>query len=333
VALSLVLLIAAGLLVRALERTSQINPGFATDHRIYIRLLTPEPDFTPESSTRLFTRLLEQARSLPGVRNATLSFAVLGFTDGECVSEDRGSPASHANINVVEPNYFDIMDVRLIRGRNFASYDQPRSPRVIVVNETMARRRWPDQDPLGQVVWLGCGEKIPRVPAEVIGVVRDSKIDSLDEDPRPFLYVSRLQVWWNGFFALILQTTGDPRALSEPLLRLASAAAPDLRMYELRTFDELVELSLWRVRWQASLLGAFGLLAIVLSVIGLYGVVAYTVAQRTHEIGIRMALGAQSIDVQGMVLARGLRLTAAGIAVGLVLSAAATRFLRSFLHP
>jgi predicted permease len=332
VALSLVLLIAAGLLLRALQHTAQINPGFATDHRMYVRLFTPEPDFTPERSTRLFTHLLEQARALPGVRDATLSFAVLGFMDGECASADRNSPASHANINVVEPNYFEMMRVPLIRGRNFASYDQPHSARVVIVNETMARQRWPGQEAVGKALWLGCGERTPRVSAEVIGVVRDSKYSALDEDPRPFFYVSRLQVWWNGFFALILQTTGDPHSLVEPLIKLVRTGGPDLRMYELRTFDDLVELSLWRVRWQASLLGAFGLLAIILSVIGLYGVVAYTVAQRTHEIGVRMALGAQKLDVQWMVLAHGLRLTAAGILAGLVSSAAATRFLRSFLY-
>ncbi|SPE38558.1 membrane hypothetical protein [Candidatus Sulfopaludibacter sp. SbA3] len=332
VALSLVLLIAAGLLLRALQRTSQIDPGFATDHRIYLRLFTPEPDFTQESGTRLFTRLLEQARELPGVRDATLSYAVLGFTDGECVSTDPTAPPGHANLNVIEPNYFAMMGVRLLRGRNFARYDPPYSPRVIIVNETMARQRWPGKDAVGQIVWLGCGGKTPRVRAEVIGVAKDSKYVALDEDPRPFLYVSRYQDWWAGFFALIVQTTGDPSALAGPLIQLARTGGPNLRMYELRTFDELVTLSLWRVRWQASLLGAFGLLAIALSVVGLYGVVAYTVAQRTHEIGVRLALGAQRIDVQWMVLARGLRLTAAGIVVGVVLSGTATRFLRSFLY-
>ena len=332
VALSLMLLIAAGLVLRGLQRSSRINPGFATDHRIYLRLFTPKHDFTPEASTRLFTRMLAQARALPGVRDATLSFAVLGFTDGECVSADRVAPASPVNLNVVEPNYFGVMDIRLVRGRHFAGSDVPQSPRVIIVNETMARQRWPGQDPIGKTVWLGCGEKTPRVAAEVVGVAKDSKIGALDEDPPPFLYVSRLQVWWNGFFALILHTAGDPHALAGPLIQLARSGGPDMRVYELRTFDELVELSLWRVRWQAGLLGAFGLLAILLSVTGLYGVVAYSVAQRTHEIGVRMALGAQRIDVQWMVLARGLRLTAAGIAAGLILSAAATRFMSSLLY-
>lgn len=332
VMLSLVLLIAAALLLRALQRTSQISPGFATDHRIYIRLFTPEPDFTPDTSTRLFTRLLDEARTIPGVRDATLSFDVLGFMDGECATRDRGSPPAHANINVVEPNYFEIMHVPLLRGRNFTSYDQPQSPRVIIVNETMARRWWPGQEAIGRVVWLGCGKEASRVSAQVIAVARDSKYGALDEDPRPFFYVSRLQVWWNGFFALILQTTGDPHAVIEPLIKLARTGGPNLRIYELRTFNDLVTLSLWRVRWQANLLAAFGLLAIVLAAIGLYGVVAYTGAQRTREIGVRMALGAQKRDVEWMVLAHGLRLTAAGILAGLAVSSVVMRLLRSFLY-
>jgi predicted permease len=332
VAFSLVLLVADGLMLRALQHTSQIDPGFSTDHRIYIRLFTPEPEFTPDASTRLFTRLLEEARALPGVRDVTLSFDVLGFMDGECATADRSSPVTHANINVVEPNYFQTMQVPLIRGRNFARYDQPNSPRVVIVNETMARRWWPGQDAVGKVLWLGCGSDQPRVQAEVIAVARDSKYGALDEDPRPFFYLSRIQVWWNGFFALILRTTGDPHAITEPLIKLARTGGPNLRVYELRTFGDLVTLPLWRVRWQASLLGAFGLLAIALSMIGLYGVVAYTVAQRTREIGIRMALGAQKLDVHWMVLAHGLRLTAAGIVAGLMMATAATHLLRGFLY-
>ena len=333
VALSLVLLIAAGLVLRALQRAARLDPGFATDHRMYVRLLAPEPDFAPENSTALFTRLLEQGRALPGVREATLSFDVLGFSDRECVRADRASPPGHATINVVEPNYFDVMRVPILRGRNFDAFDRPRAPRVILVNQTMARERWPGREAMGQTVWLGCPtDRMPPVAARVIGIVRDSKYGTLDEDPQPLFYVSRLQVWWNGFFALIVHTAGDPQALAGPVIRLARTGGPNLRMYEVRTFDDLLALSEWRLRWQAALLSAFGLLAIVLSVVGLYGVVAYTVAQRTREIGVRMALGARKIDVQWMVLARGLRLTAAGIAIGLVLSAGITRFLRSFLY-
>ena len=332
VALSTVLLIGAGLLVRALTHASRIEPGFATDHRLYVRLFAPEPDFTPEAGTRLFTRLLEQARALPGVRDATLSFAVLGFTDGECAGTDRTSPPAHLNLNVVEPNYFDMMQVPLLRGRNFRASDRPQSPRVVIVNETMAKRWWPAADPIGKVLWFGCDEHKPRVPAEVIGVARDSKYVALEEERRPFFYLSRQQVWWNGFFALIAHTEGDLAAVTGPLLQLARSGGPNLRVYELRSLEEVVAMSLWRAKWQAALLGAFGLLAMILSALGLYGVVAYTVAQRTHEIGIRMALGALRGDVLRMVLSRGLRLTTAGVLVGLVLSAAVTRFLRGFLY-
>lgn len=340
VALSLALLVAAGLLVRALESAAHIDPGFATHHRMYIRLFTPQPDFTRESSTRLFTRLLGRARALPGVADATLSFGLLGFGDSTCVSADRvgGRPAP-AGVNVVEPNYFDVMQVPLVRGRNFPAHEQgpiagPDSGplRSVIVNETMARQRWPKQDPVGKIVWLGCREDAPRTAGQVIAVARDSKYRTLDEEPQPFLYMSRLQVWWNGFFALIVHTTGDPGALAEPLIRMARAEGSNLRIYEIRTMDDIVTLSLWQVWWQAAMLGVLGLLAIVLSVIGLYSVVAYTVAQRTREFGVRMALGAQKADVEWLVLARGLRLAGIGVATGLLLSAAGTRFLRAFLH-
>ena len=239
----------------------------------------------------------------------------------------------------MEPNYFDLMRMPLVRGSNFPAHEQgpiagPDSGplRSIIVNETMARQRWPGQDPVGKILWLGCREGAPRTAGQVIAVARDSKYRTLDEEAMRLLYISRLQVWWNGFFALIVHTTGDPGSLAEPLIRMARAEGPNLRIYEMRTMDDLVTLSLWQVRWQAAMLGVLGLLAIVLSVLGLYGVVAYTVAQRTHEIGVRMALGAQKADVEWMVLARGLRLAGIGVAAGLVLSAVGTRFLRAFLH-
>jgi predicted permease len=332
VALSLVLLIAAGLLVRALQQTSQIDPGFATDHRIYVRLLAAEPDFTSGSATQLFSRLLDDARGLPGVRDATLSFDVLGFMDSECATAGRDLAPARASINVIEPNYFQMLHVPLVRGRNFAATDRPQSPRVVIVNETMARRLWPGQDAVGKTVWMGCGNGQTRIAGEVIAVAGDSKYGSLDERTPSFFYVSRHQVWWNGFFALILHTTVDPHTMAGPLIQLARGGGPNLRMYEIRTFDELIEQSLWRVRWQAGLLSAFGALAIGLSVIGLYAVVAYSVTQRTREIGVRMALGAQKGDVQWMVLAHGLRLTAVGVLVGLAMSVAAMPLLRGFLY-
>jgi ABC-type antimicrobial peptide transport system permease subunit len=165
----------------------------------------------------------------------------------------------------------------------------------------------------------------------VTGVAKDAKYGSLDEQTQPFVYGPLAQNWV-GFVALIVETSGDPGAFTAGLRAIMRGLDPNLRVYEVRTLEEYAADSLWKVRWQASLLGAFGLLALVLAAVGLYGVVAYTVAQRTREIGIRMAMVAQRADVMWMVLGRGLRLTALGIGIGLVLSVASTRMLRSLLY-
>lgn len=331
VSLSFVLLVSATLLIRALREAQSADPGFATDKRAYLRLFTPDHDFTPQQATNLYSRMLEEARRLPGVRTATLSFAVFGFMDGDCASSSWSEPPRKLNLNVVEPNYFRFMGTPLLRGRTFDDGDRPASPRVIVINETMARRWWPGEDPIGRTAWLGCRQET-RVPAEVIGIVRDSKYGSLDEQPLPFYFVHWRQVWWNGFFALMVKSAGDAHATEEPLLKLAQTGGPNLRIYEFRTFDNLISMSLFRVKWQAMLLMTFSMLAILLAAVGLYGVVAYTTAQRTQEIGIRMALGAETGDLKWMVLGQSLSLTLKGLLPGLLVSMAVTRLLSRFLY-
>jgi putative ABC transport system permease protein len=331
VSLSLILLVSATLLIRALREAESADPGFATDKRAYLRLFTPDNDFTPQQATNLYSHMLEEARRLPGVQAATLSFSVFGFMDGDCASSGRSEPARKLNLNVVEPNYFRFMRTPLLRGRTFDNGDRLGSSRVIVINETMARRWWPGEDPVGRTAWLGCRPET-RVPAEVIGIVRDSKYGSLDEQPLPFYFVHWRQVWWNGFFALMAESAGDAHAIEQPLLKLAQTGGPNLRIYEFRTFDDLISLSLFRVKWQATLLMSFSMLAILLAAVGLYGVVAYTTAQRTQEIGIRMALGAETRDGKWMVLGHSLSLTLKGLLMGLLVSAAATRLLSRFLY-
>jgi predicted permease len=331
VSLSLVLLVSATLLIRSLREAQSADPGFATEKRAYLRLFTPDHDFTPQQATNLYSRLLEEARRLPGVQAATLSFAVFGFMDGDCASSSMNEPPRKLNLNVVEPDYFRFMRTPLLRGRDFDAGDRPGSARVIVINEAMAHRWWPGQDPIGRTAWLGCPQET-RVPAEVIGIVRDSKYGTLDEQPRPFYFAHWRQVWWDGFFALMVASAGDPHAAEGPLLKLAQTGGPNLRIYEFRTFDDLIGLSLFRVRWQAALLMSFSVLAILLAAVGLYGVVAYTTAQRTREIGIRMALGAAARDLKWMVLRHSLSLTLKGLLLGLLASAAVTRLLSRFLY-
>jgi putative ABC transport system permease protein len=330
VALSLVLLVSAALLIRSLQEAGAADPGFATAKRAYLRLFTPDNDFTPQQATALYTRLLEEARGLRGVQDVTLSFAVFGFMDGDCASASRSESPRKLNINVVEPNYFQFMRTPLLHGRTFNIGDRAGAPRVVVVNEAMARRWWPGENAIGKTAWLGCREN-SRVPAEVIGVVRDSKYGSLDEEPLPFYFVHWRQVWWNGFFALMVHTDDDMHRTQEALLKLAQKGGANLRIYESRSFIDLISLSLFQVKWQATLLMAFGGLAILLAAVGLYGVVAYATAQRTQEIGVRMALGARANDVKWLVLGRGLHLTSLGLLVGVLLSAAVTRMLGRFI--
>ena len=332
VALSLTLLIATSLLVRALVHEQKIDPGFATDHRLYVNLWASPQLFQPAESERLFTRLLQQARELPGVREATLTSAMMGSEiDLSCASPSATTPPRKLNIGVVEPNYFDTMRVPIVRGRAFGPGGMLGEPPVVVINETMARTWWPDSDPIGKPLWVGCTPAARKL-GTVIGIARDGKYYELDESPTAFFYLSRRQDSGTGFFELIVRTSGDPYHWSKPLMSVALSGGPNLHIFETRSIDDAIAFQLRGLRWQAGLVGSLGVLAIVLAAIGLYGVVAYAVSQRTREIGMRMALGATSADVQWLVLGRGLRITAAGIAAGLLLSAVAVRWLRSYLY-
>lgn len=331
VGLSLVLLVSATLLIRALLEAEGQDPGFATHHRMYIRLFAPDNDFTPEQATRLFSRLLEEARALPGVREATLSLGVFGFMDGGCAAATANGETRRLKINVIEPNYFQFQEVAVLAGRAFGMGDRTGAPQVMVVNETMARQWWPGENPIGKTVWLGCGEVSQRRRAEVVGMVRDSKYGTLDEEAMPFSFLPWRQVWWNGFFALQVHTAGAPEPLADALLRLARTGGQNLRIYETETFERLIGLSLVEAKARAALLLLFSALAVGLATVGLYGVIAYLVTQRTREFGLRMALGATAGAIGRHVLGRSLRLTGTGIVLGCVLSAVTMPLLRRFL--
>jgi predicted permease len=332
VALSLVLLIAATLLVRALGHALDIDPGFAMQSRLGARLSVAQPGYTAETGRLFLDRVLATVRAMPDVHSATISYNTpLSFTDSRCVAADASTRPRRAGSDIVAAGYFDTLGIPIVRGRAFEARDRQGAPRVVVVNETFARRYWPGQDAIGQSVWLGCDVRKPRALAEVVGVARDAKYGSLDELPQPFVYRPLAQDW-AGFMTLIVHTGGSPEKFTAPLRVALAGLDPNLRVYEIQTLEEYASGSLWRVRWQAVLLAVFGGLAMLLAAVGLYGVVAYTVAQQTRELGIRMAIGAQRGDVLWLVLGRGLRLTAVGIAIGMLLSAAATRLLGGLLY-
>jgi predicted permease len=331
VALSLTLLIATGLLIRALGRMEGTDPGFAKDHRLYVNLSAPPDAFKPESGVSLFDSLLEEARALPGVRNATLSSVIFGNQPKACASTSALEPPRTLSGGIVEPNYFEMMRVPIIRGRGFGTADAFAGEPGVVVNDTMARTWWPGEDALGKKLWLGCAQSERKVGL-VIGVARDSKYGALDQGPEPFYYLSRRQYSGGNSFALIILTAGDPHQWAKPLMQIVQSAAPRLRTAGVQSLEDEVALSLWEVKWQTALLGSLGLLALILAAMGLYGVVAYNVSQRTREIGVRMALGATPGVVRRMVLAQGLRITGIGVVAGLLLSAGSVRVMRSYLY-
>ncbi len=326
VALSLALLIGTGLMLRVLQRVETADPGFARDHRLSVNLFASPRVYTPHEAEALFTGLLDQARRIPGVHDATLAHGSLGPGPGGCAATSAGEPPRHIGTNTVEPNYFTMMGVRITKGRSVGASAAPET----VVSETLARTWWPGEEALGKTLWVGC-TPASRIPLEVVGVARDTRY-ALDTASEPAYYVARQQDRKTTAFALIIQTEGNPLLWSKPLMQLVSGAGPKLRIYEVSTLEDADSLSYWEVKWRAALVGGIGALAILLAAIGLYGVVAYAVSQRTREIGVRMALGAAPGDVQWMVLSHGLRITGAGVVLGLALSAATMRLLRGYLY-
>jgi putative ABC transport system permease protein len=227
-------------------------------------------------------------------------------------------------VNVVDGDYFAALHMPLVAGRVFASSDSRTAPRVAMVNEAFVRRYWPDSDPLGRAIYL------ENVPYTVVGVVRDAKYHTLADPPTPFTFFAPSQVW-DDERQLLVRTSGDPRALGSTIRRLVLQAAPNLPAPQPTTLAAVTSIVLLPQRVAAAVTGALGTVGLLLAAVGLYGVIAYSMNQRTREIGIRMALGADRSSVLALVLGEGLRLVAIGIGVGIVLALGATRFMRPFL--
>jgi predicted permease len=239
--------------------------------------------------------------------------------DGPVSASDPGLTAA---LSAVTPAYFDTLRVPLVAGRAFLSADTATSRPVAVVNETLAHRLWPDRSPVGERLWHGAAQR------EVVGVVRDTKVRSLGEDPQPQIYLSLAQAF-RPRARLLVRGEGD---LTAAVRRQVAAIAPDLPVMESTPLREAITFALFPQRMAAAIAGALGVLGLALAATGLYGVVAYSVSQRTREMGVRQALGARHTDLTALVLGRGLRLTLAGVAAGGALAIALTRVLRGLLH-
>jgi putative ABC transport system permease protein len=334
VALSLVLLASAGLLVRSLVALQHVDPGFVAEHAVTTQLSLPSARY-PDSASQLalYDRLLGETSAIPGVSASAVSTTLpmsgnnlgIGFTIEGQPQEPGNRPS--ATYFGISPDYFRAMGIRLIRGRSFTAADTKDSPNVIIISDAFARRYWPNEDPIGKRITIGYNNTGPR---EIVGIVGDVKNAELSEKAQPTMYTAFPQTPWP-FLAVVVRTTGDPSAAIGSLRAAVSRLDPNQAVTKVDTVTQYVANAVSTPRFVTSLVGAFASVALLLAGFGLFSVMAYSVAQRRREIGIRMALGAQAADVWSLVVSQAVRLGVAGLIVGLAGALAATRVLDSLL--
>ena len=315
--------------------------GFETDQLLTARIALPRPNdaaratyLDPARRVTFFRETLRRIEALPGVEHAAMSSQIpMGGFNPPLFVEIDGRDSGDAGVRPVmhsfqvSPSYFQTMGVSIVRGRSFTESDRTGAAHVAIVSETAARNFWNGRDPLGERLRLAPG--LPWMT--VVGVASDVLNRRLTESPQPMLYQS-LEQSSDLSMALLIRTRGETPGLGERVAREVRAIDPDLPVYSIRTMGDLIEAGVAQRQFLMRMLAAFGGLATALALLGIYGVMAYSVAQRTREIGIRMAIGARQVDVSRMIMRRGMALTAAGVLAGIVISLALSQLVRSQLY-
>ena len=334
VSFAMILLMGTGLLLRSFVRLQEVDPGFKPDHVLTAEVSLPEAKYPDPQKSAFFARLLQQVRSLPGVQSAgaighlPLSGDIESYVM-EVVSR-APLPNEYANpdCHVVEPGYFEAMKIPLLRGRYFDERDGAQSPHALIVNEDVVRNVFPHEDPIGKQLHMG----FSGFTGTIVGVVGNTKDLSLDFASTESVYTPYAQApAWNSM-TLTIRTSSAPLVLARSVQDLVLGIDRDQPVSKVRTMDAVVEASVASPRFRTLLLGLFGLTALLLAGLGIYGVMSYSVSQRRREIGIRMALGAERSEVIKMVLWHGLALTLAGVGAGLAGSLVLTHLLSSMLY-
>ncbi|HME00015.1 MAG TPA: ABC transporter permease [Terriglobia bacterium] len=334
---SLVLLIATGLFVRSLAHVQRMSLGFDPDHVLNVTL-DPHGIGFDEPRTRGFYRELEaRVRAFPGVKSVALAFSVpMGNTQEPRTVYIEGHPLASGQrppyvlLNRVDPPYIDMMRIPVLRGREFAETDNATAPKVAIVNQKMAKQFWPNQDPIGKRFSI-FGSSGPF--AQVVGVAQDGKYNvAALAEPVPFFYLPYAQDY-SPMMTLQIRSSVEPESLIAPAQQVIRGLAPDLPIYDVRTMEQSLGgiNGFFAFRMGATLAALMGLVGLTLAAVGVYGVVSYSAEQRTHEIGIRMALGAERHDILRLVLRQGMALVMAGVLSGLVASWALTRTVARLL--
>ncbi|HKV26846.1 MAG TPA: ABC transporter permease [Candidatus Acidoferrales bacterium] len=336
ISMALVLLAGSGLLIQSFYRLMDVNPGFDVAHMLTFRMALPNSKYaTDQSRAAFFTSLLGSIRHLPGVTDASANStppftgvgAATGFQIGETpvpVSEQHGT-----EVRVIEPDYFRTMGIPLVRGRLFTARELTQESRVVIVNQLLVDKYFQGVNPLGQRVIIDMKEK--NTPSEIVGVVGDVRETSLGENAEPVAYWPYPELPYS-VMTVVVRTPGSPLALVPSIREALRRLDKDQPMAEVSSMDQLVANSAADSRFTMLLLSAFAVLALALACIGIYGVMAYSVSQRTHEIGIRMALGAQRKEILRLVLGQGTRLALTGVAIGVVAGLGLTRVMASLLY-
>jgi putative ABC transport system permease protein len=334
VALSLVLLVGSGLLIRSFAELLQVDPGFDPRNLLSMEYRLPQNKYPEKSAQAAFhMRVAEQTREVPGVTSAAvvsgLPFSGNGFGAIALLPDQEPPPKGQEPRAItlsVSPGYFETMQIPLLAGRGLASTDGPDALPVILVNQTMAKKYWGAADPIGkQVVFPDVN-----VTATVVGVVGDARHYSLDEDQQPQAYVSYAQN--PGIFAtLVARTAGDPMSLSSAVREAVWSVDSEQPVWKIRSVESLIESDLAIAKQIMATMTIFGLVALTLAALGIYGVMSYSVSQRTQEIGVRMALGARARDVVRLMVGGGLSLVLIGVGVGLAAALGLSRLIEGLL--
>jgi putative ABC transport system permease protein len=338
VAVSLILLIGAGLLINSFLRLRHVDPGFRADNLLTMKVVLPKTQY-PDHARRsaFYTELLRRVEALPGVKSAAVTTNLPLYRQGNSIGitiEGRPEPTSGQEpivvTRVISPHYFQTMSIQLTQGRTFGTEDRVDSPAVVVVSETMARKFWPGEDAVGKRIAAGKARSLDDW-ITVIGVAKDVRQFGLDADPKPQMYLSYEQASFFEPNDMVVSTSVEPLSLAATVRKAVWEVDKDQPVSNIRTMEDILSESIARQRFSMLLFGIFAALALVLAAVGIYGVMSYSVAQRTREIGLRMALGAQSSDVLKMVVGQGLKLVLIGVVFGLVAAFILTRLMSSLL--
>jgi len=337
-ALALLLLVGAGLMIRSFLRLQRVNPGFDPDRALAAQIILPQSRYREAAKVGAFQQqLLQRVRALPGVQAASVSMSLPPdllmmrnpfAVEGQTPAPGQSQPTAEQLL--VSPDYFRTLGIRRHAGRDFTDADNSAAPFVVIINEALARQYFPHQDPVGKR--LQTGDYSPRGQwLTIVGVVADVKYSGLREDIQPALYTPFLQnLWWRSMY-LAVKAGGDPLSLINSVRNEVWAVDRDLPVTQIKTMDQLMSESVAEPRVYTTLLGIFGAVALLLAAIGIYGVMAYAVTQRTREIGVRLALGAQTGAVLRLVISGGMKLALLGTAIGLLAAFALTRLMSKLL--